>query len=80
LPEKRLILIVINPAAGKSSYKKKLGILKKTLYDEEIEYELFFTEHGNIGQLASIIKQDPSITEIFVMGGDGTLNYVVNEI
>jgi YegS/Rv2252/BmrU family lipid kinase len=80
LPEKRLILIVINPAAGKSSYEEKLGILKKTLYDEEIEYELFFTEHGNIGQLASIIKQDPSITEIFVMGGDGTLNYVANEI
>lgn len=41
---------------------------------------MFFTEHEDRGKLADTIKKNPSIDEVFVMGGDGTLNYVVNEI
>jgi len=80
LPENRHILIVINPAAGKSSYKKRLNYLENKLNEARIDYEQFFTEHGDSGRLKSIAKANPSIDEVFVVGGDGTLNFVVNEI
>ena len=76
----RYILIVINPAAGKSSYEKRLHLLEQKLNESAIKFGQYFTEHGDEGNLASKITKNPSITEVFVMGGDGTLNYVVNEI
>lgn len=80
MPEERCILVVVNPAAGKSSYEKRLHLLEQRLNESNINYELYFTEHGNVGNLAAKITKNPSITEVFVMGGDGTLNYVVNEL
>lgn len=80
MPEERYILIVINPAAGRSSYDKRLNLLERKLNEASINFEHYFTEHGNVGNLASKIAENPAITEVFVMGGDGTLNYVVNEI
>lgn len=80
MSEERNILIVINPAAGKSSYEKRLVFLEEKLKEARIDYMQFFTEHGDSGNLKSIIETNPFIDEIFVMGGDGTLNYVVNEI
>lgn len=76
----RKVLIVINPVAGKSSYEKRLHLLKQKLNEVQISYEQFFTEHGDAGKLKSIVAEQPALNEIFVMGGDGTLNYVVNEI
>ena len=80
MSENRNILIVINPAAGKSFYEKKLRFLKKKLDEAGIKFEQYFTEQGASGDLKSYIDENPSIDEIFVMGGDGTLNYVVNEV
>lgn len=80
MPKNRHILIVINPVAGKSSYKKRLKYLEDQLNEVRVDYEQFFTEHGDSGRLKSILETNPSIDEVFVMGGDGTLNYVVNEI
>ncbi|MCK5372585.1 MAG: hypothetical protein KAQ62_28675, partial [Cyclobacteriaceae bacterium] len=80
MPEKRNILIVINPAAGRSSYEKRLQLLEDRLKETKADYELFFTEHDDTGKLEKVIDGDSSIDEVFVMGGDGTLNYVVNEI
>lgn len=80
MTEKKNILIVINPAAGRSSYKKRLIYLEEKLSEAQFDFNLFFTEHNNAGKLAKVIKENPTINEVFVMGGDGTLNYVVNEI
>jgi len=80
LPKNRNILIVINPAAGKSSYEKRLHYLEDKLAEARIDYDQFFTEHEDTGKLAKVINENPSINEVFVMGGDGTLNYVVNEL
>lgn len=80
MPEERYILVVVNPAAGKSSYEKRLHLLEQRLNESNIKYELYFTEHGDVGNLAAKITKNLSINEIFVMGGDGTLNYVVNEL
>jgi len=80
LSKNKNILIVVNPAAGKSSYEKRLHFLKEELKIAEVNYELFFTKYEGRGDLMKIIENDASMTEVIVMGGDGTLNYVVNEI
>ncbi len=80
MSKKKNIIIVINPAAGRSSYKKRLKYLEEKLSESQVDYNLFFTENNNTGKLAEAIKKNPAINEVFVMGGDGTLNYVVNEI
>jgi len=80
LANDRKVLIVINPVAGKSFYEKRLHLLKQKLIESQISYEQFFTEHGDAGKLKSVIAEQSLLSEIFVMGGDGTLNYVVNEI
>lgn len=78
--ENRNILLVINPASGKSSYQKKLRYLEQKLKAVEMHYQLFFTEHKAHGKLAETLLNNSSISEVLVLGGDGTLNYVVNEI
>ena len=80
MSKNRNILIVINPAAGKSSYKKKLDYLLKKLHESQHRNELFFTEQNAKSKLKKLILSNPSVSEVVVMGGDGTLNYVVNEI
>ena len=80
MSKNRNILIVINPVAGRSSYEKRLHYLEGRLKEAQIDYALFFTEHEDTGKLADTIKKNPFVDEVFVMGGDGTLNYVVNEI
>jgi len=76
----RKILIVVNPASGKSTYKSKLYYLQNELSKANIQYRSFFTEQNKPGALGQLVKSQPDIDEIFVMGGDGTLNMVVNEI
>jgi len=45
-----------------------------------MDFEQFFTEHKDKGKLSKIVIENPSISEVIVMGGDGTLNYAVNEL
>ena len=45
-----------------------------------LESSRFFTEQGDTDKLSSVLLKKPHFTEVFVLGGDGTLNYVVNEI
>lgn len=78
--KKRNILLVINPKAGKSSYQNRLTYLEAEMRKAGLEFVSFFTEKEAKGKLAEFLAVDQSITEILVLGGDGTLNYVVNEI
>ena len=80
MTEKRNLLLVINPAAGRSSWERRLLKLEKKLQEAGLRYERYFTEQSGRGKLASTLDKDPSYTDLLVFGGDGTLNYVVNEI
>lgn len=55
-------------------------MLEEKLTEANVSYRHFFTEHNAHGKLEETVSQNPSIGEVFVMGGDGTLNYVVNEV
>ena len=76
---KRHALIVINPASGRSTYRKRLAYLRTQLEQAGLTHSEFFTEHEGRGALTSFLEVHPEIGEIIVLGGDGTLNYVINE-
>jgi diacylglycerol kinase (ATP) len=76
----RKILIVINPASGRSSYESKLQYLQNELEKVSMPNDCFFTEHEKSGDLRVLIDSRPDLTDVFVMGGDGTLNMAVNEM
>jgi len=77
--ELRQILIVVNPASGKSTYEDKLRHLRQRMEDQGLHSQLYFTEFNNNGSLRKYLNDHPEINEIFIMGGDGTVNHVVNE-
>ncbi len=80
MAEKRTVLLVINPAAGKSKPGKKLMVIEKALEEKNIDFRRFYTETDGKSRLRKEIISNPEITDIFVIGGDGTLNYAVNEL
>ncbi len=77
---KRIVLIVINPAAGKKKPGGKLLAIEKALKEKGIGYRHFYTETEGEFRLRNEIISKPGVTDIFILGGDGTLNYTVNEI
>ena len=74
------ILIVVNPASGRSTFEERLSYLKERILQSNIPLTQFFTEREGEGVLSSVLKKNTDVTEIVVLGGDGTLNYVVNEL
>ncbi|MFD1315435.1 diacylglycerol/lipid kinase family protein [Namhaeicola litoreus] len=78
--EKRDILVVINPKAGKSSYAKKLQYLEAKLREAKLDFQCFYTEYEGEKKLTDFLLSNTVVSEIIVLGGDGTLNYVVNEM
>ncbi len=73
-------LIVVNPAAGKASFRPKLDYFSQMLREASMEFEVIFTDQDMPEQLITYIKTHDCFDEVFVLGGDGTLNMVVNEI
>lgn len=76
----RNILIVINPASGKSSFAPKLEYLRQQLDNHKLPYSEIYTDPAGQGNIRERLTDLQNITDIFVMGGDGTLNLVVNAL
>ena len=79
MPKKRKVLIVVNPKAGSSGYSKPLSYVESKLRGEGIESERFFTSLKGKGLLSAKLETG-GFDEVLVLGGDGTLNYTVNEM
>jgi len=80
MTKEREILIVINPASGRSTYGERLRYLEQCLLRSSLKSTEFYTEQEGEGILSTFLEGNPGINEIIVLGGDGTLNYVVNEV
>ncbi len=78
--KERNILIVINPASGRSTYEQRLRALEARLSLSELNYSKYYTEIPGKGKLTRYLSKNAGINELVVLGGDGTLNYVVNEL
>ena len=79
MAELRKVLLVVNPKAGKASYARPLKYIEEKLDGAGIKYEHFFTKKDGHGLLTRYLKQG-SFDELLILGGDGTLNYAVNEL
>lgn len=72
--------IIVNPNAGKKKGKQDWPAIARLLSETGIDYLSFFTEHR--GHAIELTKKyiRAGFRKIMVVGGDGTLNEVVNGI
>jgi YegS/Rv2252/BmrU family lipid kinase len=73
-------IVVVNPNAGSRKGEKDWPKIKKLLVENGIPFEPFFTENRNHAINLTARKIDEGFRKIIVVGGDGTLNEVVNGI
>ncbi|MBI2729667.1 MAG: hypothetical protein HYX40_02750 [Sphingobacteriales bacterium] len=69
MPERKIALVV-NPLAGKGKANQIASLLAGKLYHHAIEYKLFnetWPDHFD------------EYTDVWIVGGDGTINYFVNK-
>lgn len=73
-------LVVVNPNAGSRKAEKDWPGIQQLLLSNAFDFEAIFTKNRNhgIGLTAEMITQ--GYRKIIVVGGDGTLNEVVNGI
>lgn len=72
---------IVNPNARSGLGQKVWNKLEAVLINDKVEYEVFFTEHPkHATQITSKITSDGNEHIIVALGGDGTVDEVVNGI
>ncbi len=76
--EKKDYLVVVNPNAGAGKGKKEWSKISQMLVDKGMQFKEFFTERSfhAIEKMPEFVKA--GFRRVIVVGGDGTLNEVVN--
>ena len=76
----RKISFLVNPISGNTKKDDLLKFIHAELQGKELEFEFLFTNaHGNYDDVVDRIASD-GITDIVMIGGDGTVNQVVNAL
>ena len=72
-------IFIVNPISGKGKTLKTVDRIKKVCEEEHLDYEIHYTEYP---QEATKIARKYRFTKniIYSVGGDGTLNEVLNGI
>lgn len=75
--------VIVNPSARSGRGKRNWDKIKHVLDDHEVDYAVHFTQKkGDAGyRVKGLYKQyqeDNELLELLVLGGDGTLNEVIN--
>lgn len=76
---KEKVLLIVNPVAGKGNIKKDIKIIEENLVKSDCEVETVYTTiEKNADRIVQEKIKDHTI--IIAVGGDGTLNEVVNGV
>jgi len=76
----RKICFLVNPIAGNTKKDDILKLIHAEMQGRDIPFEFLFTNaSGNYVDVVDRIAQD-GITDIVMIGGDGTVNQVVNAL
>jgi len=73
-------LVIVNPNAGSGKVKRDWLLIKSLLDEERIKYEYFFTSQAGHGIDITALKLKNGYHKFLVVGGDGTLNEVINGV
>jgi diacylglycerol kinase (ATP) len=74
-----MLYIIFNPAAGKGRAARHEAEVRAALQGVNLSYELHRTERaGHAQQLAATAAADDRYTALVAVGGDGTINEIVN--
>lgn len=72
-------IFIVNPISGKGKTLKAVDRIKKVCEEENLDYEIYFTEYPkDATKIARKYRFTKNI--IYSVGGDGTLNEVLNGI
>jgi diacylglycerol kinase (ATP) len=77
------LYFIVNPKAGNGKAKSVWSLVEQELAKENISYLAFFTERSGHGEQLGkqiIEHSDEGQLTIIVVGGDGTLNEVINGV
>jgi len=73
-----MLHFIINPKANRGKVKKKTDAIEKILHDRKIPYAFHYTTAAGVAtSLAHKFSQEPD-SVIIAIGGDGTINEVLN--
>ncbi|MEW6095017.1 MAG: diacylglycerol kinase family protein [bacterium] len=72
--------LILNPFAGKKRLDKEIETIRKILTSEKLDFELAFTQKPKDGIYLAQKAVEEGFNLIVAVGGDGTINEVVNGI
>ena len=73
-------IAIVNMAAGGGKTKKDWPIIAQILQREGVRYETFFTDRRLHASIIARNKIKEGYSKIIVVGGDGTMNEVINGV
>ncbi len=76
----RKIIFLVNPISGTARKENTIKEIEKVVQQKKLQYSFVSTNPaGDYGFLRDSIEKD-GITDIFIVGGDGTVNQVTNAL
>jgi len=74
-----MISFIVNPLSGNGKGKRLVPLIKKRLKEKNIPFQFYMTEYrGHAITLAKTLRTEPQSNIVIAIGGDGTLNEVIN--